>query len=289
MELPRSGRVPSVVDLAQAAMWHRQVAALVAAADRAGVAGVDLPALKARLLAQQQRFSEAAARAGGTSPTLAPTPTEVAAAAPALGDLSPTAVTDAIRTISVTLDAVDAVLTPLAAPPPAAVLPASTPTQPAPSTQPAPPPAAPMWPPHTASSHTLPASPPAPAQAGATPGYAPAAPRPMPTGVRIIASLPAPLRNTVVYGGFAAVVLAMQLILMLTVTAGLVLTLATPFCLLFLPASAWVAGWFTIGYVFRQPDRPAPSRTPRLGAAICLAPNLVLCLVAGAFFAISKL
>jgi hypothetical protein len=112
--------VSGVVDLGQAAVWHRQVAALAAAADRAGVAAEELPAVRARLLAQQARFAETP-----SPPTpLIPTPTEIAAAGPALGDLSPTSVSAALRTASSTLDAVDAVLVehlrprPMAMPPP---------------------------------------------------------------------------------------------------------------------------------------------------------------------------
>src|SRR5882757_2666702 len=81
-----------VVELTQAATWHRQVAALAAAAQRAGVADDQLPAVRARLLTQQARFAEAAGRTGVALPALAPTPTEIASAAPALGDLSPATV-----------------------------------------------------------------------------------------------------------------------------------------------------------------------------------------------------
>lgn len=100
----------AVIDVARAVASHRQVAALVEAADRAGVAGDVLPAVRARLAAQRTRLSQAAARAGAPLPSLAPTPDDIASAALALGDLSPAAVGQAIRTTMATLDSIDAAL-----------------------------------------------------------------------------------------------------------------------------------------------------------------------------------
>ena len=106
----RPGTVSGVSDLVQAAAWHRQVAALAVAADRAGVAQPELPAVRARLLTQRARFGELAARAGQPLPALTPTPTDVAAAAAALGDMSPAAVGRAMQSAFATLDAADAAI-----------------------------------------------------------------------------------------------------------------------------------------------------------------------------------
>jgi hypothetical protein len=52
-----------------------------------------------------------------------------------------------------------------------------------------------------------------------------------------------------------------------------------------LPAFAWAAGWFTVGLAFRPPPGTrGVKRTPRLGALICLAPNVVLCGGVGVLF-----
>ncbi len=96
--------------LAQAAAWHRQVAAMVEAADRVGVAIDELPTLRARLTAQAIEFSQAAARLGVALPALVPTPSEVATAGANLGDLSAPAVAAAMRTMAGTLDAVDSAI-----------------------------------------------------------------------------------------------------------------------------------------------------------------------------------
>jgi hypothetical protein len=112
-----------VVDLTQAATWHRQAAALVAAADRAGVGTGQLPAVQQRLLVQRARLAEAVAAAGPPSPTLEPTPAEIAAAMPGLGDLSPHAVGAALAAAEATIDAADSALAverrPAPQPPPA--------------------------------------------------------------------------------------------------------------------------------------------------------------------------
>jgi hypothetical protein len=63
------------------------------------------------------------------------------------------------------------------------------------------------------------------------------------------------------------------------------LPLLAPVCLLVLPAFAWLAGWLTIGVAFpAPPGEPATPRTPRLGAIICLLPNLALCAGLGVLF-----
>ncbi len=99
-----------MADLEQAAVWHRQIAALVAAADRAGVAPDDLPAFRARLAAQVFEFTQVASLAGVPLPALQPTASEIAAVSPALGDLGDAAAAQLLRTASATLDAAEAVL-----------------------------------------------------------------------------------------------------------------------------------------------------------------------------------
>lgn len=216
-------------------MWHRQVAALAAAADRVGVAATELPEVRARLLAQRSSFAEAAAAAGGPLPNLVPSPTEVAAAMPALGDLSAGAVRAAIQTISSTLDATDAALAAHRTPPPRAMA--------------------------LAAGHQV---------------------TPRATG---LAAWPAEGRNALVYGGYALTVLIVQLVLLAVLDEQRALPLLSPVCLVILPAFAWAAGWFTIGVAFRPPPGGPPlKRTPRLGALVCLAPNLLLCAGVGALF-----
>ena len=90
-------------------------------------------------------------------------------------------------------------------------------------------------------------------------------------------------RNLPIYAAFAFVVLVIQLGLLATVDET-ALPVFAPLCLLGLPALAWAAGWLTIGLSFGSESRPeddaeaAPvHRSPRLGAVICLAPNLLLC------------
>jgi hypothetical protein len=239
-----------VVELAQAVAWHRQVAALVAAADRIGVAEDDLPGVRARLLSQQARFAQAAARTGAPLPALAPTATEIAAAAPALGDLSSVAVAEIFRTNYSTLDAIDSVL--------AAHLASAT----GPDHVPAAPTASPTGIP-TPTTATM-----APAPAVTVAGPAPAG----------VSRWPASARNALVYGGYAFAVLVVQLLLLAVADAEQTLPLLAPLCLLVLPAFAWAAGWFTIGVAFRSPSGwPKVKRTPRLGVIVCLLPNLLLC------------
>jgi hypothetical protein len=233
--------VTESAEIAQSVAWHRQVAALVAAADRAGVAPAQLPGVRDRLLAQHQRLSDAGQGVTG------PTPSEIAVAGNLLGDLTESAVNGAIRTAWATLDAVDASL-------------GLTPRPPGPA--PAPPPVA---------------SRPDP----------PVASRPDP----LVASRPDPpvaLRNAAVYGGFAITVSAVQIALFVLLDES-TLPLSAPFCLLVLPAFAWLAGFITTGVVFRPaPGARSVRRSPRLGAIVCLVPNLLLCAVVGVLFVANR-
>ncbi len=88
-------------------------------------------------------------------------------------------------------------------------------------------------------------------------------------------------RNALVYAAFALGVVGLQLGLFATVDET-ALPVFAPLCLLGLPAIAWTAGWLTIGLAFRPEigdGAPAAAvhRSPRLGAVICFAPNLLLC------------
>lgn len=267
-----------VADLSQAAIWHRQVAALAAAADRAGVATADLPVVRARLLAQQSRLTEAAARKGAPLPALVPSPSEIATAGAALGDLTEPAVARTVRTVMSTLDAVDSAL--------GVPTPMLTPVGPPPVTPPMPPPPPPV--------------PGQPVPGQPVPGQ-PVPGQPIPVGprwtgpagphgtalVERAGQRPA-LRNAAIYGGFAITVLAVQVGLFVVLNESQ-LPLSAPICLLVLPAFAWLGGFITIGVLFRSPPGEKPVvRSPRLGAVICALPDLLLCAGAAALFIANK-
>ena len=189
--------------------------------------------VRANLLAQQTRFAETIAVSGTAMPALVPSPTEIAAAAPAFGDLSPTAVADALRSALSTLEAADAELTA-----------------------------------YVASVATA-------GRSRAAPGTL--SPVPAPAAVSVQNASPS-LRNGLVYGAYAVGVLVTQLVLLAALDEQRTLPLLSPFCLFGLPALAWLAGWLTIGLAFRPGPGDAPiKRSPRLGALICFAPDLLLC------------
>ncbi len=92
-------------------------------------------------------------------------------------------------------------------------------------------------------------------------------------------------RNAGIYGGYALTVLIVQLALLAALDEERVLPLLAPVCLVAMPAFAWSAGWLTIGIAPRAaPDRTPLQRNPRLGALICLVPNLLLCGGLGVLF-----
>jgi hypothetical protein len=230
-----------MTDLAQAAAWHRQAAAVAAAAARTGVRHDDLTRVRERLLAQQGRFSEVAALAETELPSLVPTPAEVTTAAPALGDGSVEAVAAALRTASSTLDAADAALTTMAADPASAI-----PRQ---------------------SSRRPSATPPA----GAAEARAGAAEAQVEES-----QLPVAARNAVIYGLYAIGMLGLQIPFLLFITESQLLSLAAD--LVVLPAFAWAAGWATIGWAYKpQPGQKATDRSPRLGLIVCILADLFLC------------
>lgn len=240
-----------MADLGQAAAWHRQIAGLATAADRAGVATAELPALRARLFAQQARFGEVAARSGSALPALVPTPVEIAAAASSLGDMSPGVVSRAIQSALVTLDAADRALAGL----------------PTPATTTAPQPVG--------------AAGPAPAAPPGTPVTPPAR---VPT---VLPDAPPTLRNGLVYGVYALCVSVIQLVLFFVLNENSTLLYASPICLLVLPAFAWLAGYLTIGAITPKTPGQAVGRSPRLGAFVCAAPDLLLCAILGVLIAVN--
>jgi hypothetical protein len=247
-----------VADLEQAAVWHRQIAALVAAADRAGVATEDLPAVRARLAAQVADFTRAASLAGSPLPALQPSASEIAAVTPALGDLSDAATGQLLRTASATLDAADAALTTTGVSPAAVAV--RSPGASGGDT--------------TASVGPVGPVGPAPAPAEPPSGPASAPPRPA-KGIETWRAGP---RNSMVYGACTLVLLVLQAALFYSVNETQ-LSLLSPVCLLVLPAFGWAAGWTLIGVLFEPAAGTKLNRTPRLGAIVCFGPEVVVVLI----------
>jgi hypothetical protein len=266
-----------VADLSQAVAWHRQVAALVAAADRAGVATTELPAVRARLLLQQSRLTEEAARTGAALPALVPTASEIAAVGPALGDLSEPAVARTIRTMYSTLDAADSALS-VPTPSPASTA-ASLAAMAVPGTTAAADVAGPS------PTGVVTSTPTVTPRAGAW-----ASTERTPTArIRDAADRSVALRNATVYGSFAATVLVVQIGLFVVLDET-TLPLTGPLCLLVLPAFAWLAGYLTIGVAFRPaPGQRSVERTPRLGAIVCAVPDMLLFAGVVVLFAINTI
>jgi len=210
-----------MVDLGQAAAWHRQVAALVVVAGHGGVRDPQLVVVQQRLAAQQTRFVQITTAGGQALPSLAPTPADLTAAGPALRDKSPAALEAVFRTMVTTLDLADRTLDQAA---------------------------------QSASG---------------------------------LNSWPPALRNALVYGAFSAAVFTIQVVLLFALDETRALPLLAPVCLIVLPGFAWLAGYLTTGAVFRpRAGSVKADRTPRLGVAICLAPNLLLCLGLGVLYVI---
>lgn len=287
-----------MADLQQAVAWHRQIAALVTAADRAGAAEDALPELRARLFSQQARLAEISAAHGDPLPALAPTPAEVSAAAVALGDLGPAAVASCVRTATATLDATDRLLAVVVA---------------APSPSPAGSPSS-AWSPSESDISDLPGG--QPPTGGPLPGSAGFPGSQPPIGLPLVGSpvfpagqpptggpLPgspvfpagqqptgapwppnAPAEPTaarrrwsvaVIYSAFALACLIVQFGFLVALDASQ-LTYASPVCLLVLPAFAWAGAFMTLAATHRGVDR-----RPRLGAAICVLPDVFWIVVIG--------
>lgn len=260
-----------MADLEQAAVWHRQIAALVAAADRAGVAPDDLPAFRARLAAQVFEFTQVASLAGVPLPALQPTASEIAAVSPALGDLGDAAAAQLLRTASATLDAAEAVLR-------------GSPTsvvQTAPGQQ-STGPYATFTPQSTglAEGPPPPVPPTVPLQAKPTDPVgliaAPAPPEQAARRAKGIEMWRPGARNGAVYGSCALFVAIIQVVLFFSVNETL-LTYLSWVCVLLLPAFSWAAGWLLIGFLFEPAPGTTLNRTPKLGAVIAAAPDLLAC------------
>jgi hypothetical protein len=92
---------------------------------------------------------------------------------------------------------------------------------------------------------------------------------------------PPPVRNLLVYGPLAAVVLVLQLVLFIAVSRSSP-SLYLPLCGLALPVLAFGIGWFTVGLLYPADAGTKVDRTPAVGAAVCLAPMLLACVGFGA-------
>jgi hypothetical protein len=101
------------------------------------------------------------------------------------------------------------------------------------------------------------------------------------TPVAGVSEWPPRLRNLLVYGPFAIVVLVVQVALYLSVSET-ALPVYVPLCGLAMPAAAFGLGWLTIGRVFPPGPTGKVERTPVLGAAVSLAPVLAICVAAAA-------
>jgi hypothetical protein len=90
---------------------------------------------------------------------------------------------------------------------------------------------------------------------------------------------PAWLRNLIVYGPFAVVVLIVQLALYLTADTDVLLY--GVLCGLTMPAAAFGLGWLTIGLAFVPPRGEKIDRTPIFGLAVSFAPIVATCIGVG--------
>ncbi|MBG0560957.1 hypothetical protein [Actinoplanes aureus] len=85
------------------------------------------------------------------------------------------------------------------------------------------------------------------------------------------------LRNLLIYGPFAAVVLLVQIVLFLLAGSPPDYALL---CGLSMPLLAFGLGWATIGFVYGDEGRKV-DRTPLLGVIVCLVPVLLTCMGQG--------
>jgi hypothetical protein len=83
------------------------------------------------------------------------------------------------------------------------------------------------------------------------------------------------VRNMLVYGPFAAAVLAVQVALLIT-AGGTAMSKYSLGCGLALPLAALGFAWVTIGAAFPAPPGGKVDRTLPIGAVVCFAPVLVL-------------
>jgi hypothetical protein len=99
------------------------------------------------------------------------------------------------------------------------------------------------------------------------------------------AGLPPRLRNLLVYGPLALIVLLVQVVLY-SVVSETNLPIYAPLCALIMPAMAFALGFVAIGLVFPATPGGQVERTPLLGLAICLSPIVVICAGLGVFAAL---
>ncbi|MEU4420033.1 hypothetical protein AB0F81_05370 [Actinoplanes sp. NPDC024001] len=85
------------------------------------------------------------------------------------------------------------------------------------------------------------------------------------------------LRNLLIYGPFAAVVLLVQIVLFLVAGSPPDYALL---CGLSMPLLAFGMGWATIGFVYGDEGRKV-DRTPLVGVIVCLVPVLLTCMIRG--------
>jgi hypothetical protein len=87
------------------------------------------------------------------------------------------------------------------------------------------------------------------------------------------------LRNLLVYGPFAVVVLLVQIALYLTADTDSLPAYAL-LCGFTMPLAAFGLGWITVGLVFGGGGQRV-DRTPLIGALVCFSPILVTCMGVG--------
>jgi hypothetical protein len=92
---------------------------------------------------------------------------------------------------------------------------------------------------------------------------------------------PAGLRNLLVYGPLALVMLIVQVAIYASVSET-ALPVYVPLCGLVMPAAAFGLGWLTVGWTFPAGPTGRVDRTPLVGAAVCLAPVVATCVGVGA-------
>ena len=92
---------------------------------------------------------------------------------------------------------------------------------------------------------------------------------------------PPAVRNLLVYGPLALLVVLVQLTLFAAASGTAPSGLAV-FCGLVLPVIGYGVGWLTVGLVYPAAAGGKVDRTPLVGAVVCLAPVLLACIGFGA-------
>jgi len=86
------------------------------------------------------------------------------------------------------------------------------------------------------------------------------------------------LRNLLVYGPFATIVLVIQLALFMAAGDNAPISYVLS-CGLVMPPAAFGLGWLAVGLAFRGAPGERVDRTPLVGAATCAAPLALTCLL----------